>query len=186
MHKPSKIIKNKTKTKSSSKKKAATARNTSSKRAKKFVKNVKYASPTRFVAQENTCQVQSNLNNFRKQYLNKRAWDSKCSSNDTNSKKAKKSLSKKRKPVVAVKKTVLPGQNIKMKTINLGESRNHEEISAHSSGSYVFNISDANASHIKKSATMKSLFEANQIPASQVAKKPFINHSSSGNLNFYN
>lgn len=176
--KQTKPAKNKTKIVN---KKGSTGRNASAKKAKQFVKNVKYASPVRLVTQNDYCKSQNNLNNFRKQYLNKRSWNSKGSGCDSKVKKSKKSLSKKKKPIQSVKKFGLPGQNIKMKTINLGESRNFEDISAKSGNSYKFNIHDAKKGEMKKSPTEGSL----QLGPSPVFANKNVNEGI-GMLNLYN
>lgn len=147
----------------SKKKKLKSSRNSSTKKSKKFVKNVKYTSPSRYLAQDFNCIVQSNLDSFRKQYISKKAWESKSNATDAKNKKNKKSLSKKRKTNVLINKNIYPDPNIKMRTIDLADSRNYDEFSHHTTNSYIFNVHNFPDNQIKKSATVTSLFN-NQVP----------------------
>jgi hypothetical protein len=135
------------------KKKAKGSRNNSSKRSKKFVKNIQYRSPGKLLTHNYSKKIKNNLEKFRKQYLNKKSWSSKVFSTDPKSKKIKKSVSKRRKQFVPNNAAIQ--QNIKMKTINLADSRNFDDYSS-KNNSYIFNVKDNQS--MKKSATVTSLF----------------------------
>lgn len=135
------------------KKKLKGSRNNSSKRSKKFVKNVQYRSPGKLLTHNYPKKIKNNLEKFRKQYLSKKSWSSKVFSTDPKSKKIKKSVSKRRKQFVPTNAPIQ--QNVKMKTINLADSRNFDDYSS-KSNSYIFNVKDSQS--MKKSATVTSLF----------------------------
>ena len=162
-------------------------RNTSSKRQlKKYAKVVKYASPGKKLKGENYSYVtKKSLANFKKQYLSKSAWGSKSMSKDLKMPKKSSKKSNKSKKSMPGMKQVVSGQNIKLRTVNLADSRNYEDISMNSTGSYrvMVNQPQGNAFGLKKSSTMTDL-RRDDIPVQNLVKhQP---QSRTDSINFYN
>ena len=118
-------------------------------------------------------KTKKNIENFKKQYLSKNFLpkvnqinlylvekSKKTTGNDFKTYKAKKNLVKKKKLTIPSLQKVVSRQNVKMRTIDLGESRNKADISESSSSSFVFSIRDNNNDYnLKKSSTVGDLLE---------------------------
>jgi len=105
-------------------------------------------------------KVKTNLNSFRKQYLNKKNRSSKGFTSEGKIKKARKSISKRRKDLFPARKP--SQQNIKMRTVDFGDSRNQEELASKNNSSYNFHVRDQIG--LKKSSTVSSLFGTQNHP----------------------
>jgi len=193
----------KTQLKNPKRKKSKSSRNTSTQKADrydKYLKSVKYAGSQGFIPHNYDLQHrnnQTNIKNFKKQYLNKKKCISKPSvcgfkhKTTTKSKRYKRSLSKNRALKISSLQKVVSSQNIGMRTIDLGESRNFVDISEGSTGPYAFNINNHEHFELKKSSTLCNLLEAQKVPITRQKKPLWTNNIPNRNdnvdsLNFYN
>jgi hypothetical protein len=159
------------KLKSSTKKtKSKVGRKTSSKRVKKSIRTLAYSSPGKMATAHFSSRVKKNIQQFKKNYFTKSAYDA-PSNSEIKNQKNKKSLIRKKKNLGM--KQVVASQNMGMRTIDLANSRNMDDLSGSSSSSYVFNPK-SNDFTLKKSSTT-ARFVTNNKPIKNISKSKIKN-----------